>query len=85
MNQNNSVHVPDEFRNIPASVFVLNPGSQVMLGGIVVLNEIRRMKVRRKLTGAIAAIWAATWAFFHPEKCHRTIWREHWGRQWMLD
>lgn len=89
MDQNHSIKIPEEYRNIPASFFVLNPGAQVMLGGFIVFDQVARaekkLKIRRKVAGALAAAWASTWAFFHPEKCHRTTWREHWGRKWMFE
>jgi hypothetical protein len=85
MNQNHVVQFPEEFRNIPASFLVFNPGAQALLGGFLIFDLLTKMKVRRKVTGAIAICSATAWAFIHPDRCHKATWKEHWGRQWMFD
>jgi len=85
MDQDQSAQFPEEFQHIPASFFILNPAAQAVVAGFAISDFVVKMKVHRRLTGAVAVCSAATWAFFHPDRCHKTTWREHWGREWMFD
>lgn len=72
----------EDFNRIPASLFILNPGSQVFLGGFLLAEYLCKIESTHRVRKKISGLAKIAMAWLRPNKCHKVEYRKYIRREW---